>query len=405
MTIISIDNASFCPGASVAAEVADRLGVPLVDEDTILGDVAGKSGIPPTEVTRLVRGPEKLIGWSEEDRPRTAALIRVAIARLLDRAGLVLHGRLGYLIPSAVTHVLRVGIVGSRARREERAASEGHSSRKAGQLIKQDDGSRARWVDLVLGADPWDKRLFDMILPSDQQTEEQLVAQIVENAAKPAVAATPESIAALVTFRQSALLQLEFAERGHDVDIELADGVATVLIKQHTMFLERLQQQLVEIACGLPGVHEAVARPGPRYREANLYLDVRSELPAKVLLVDDERSFVQTLSSRLRTRKIESTIANDGAEALSQVAQEEPDVMVLDLKMPGIDGLEVLRNVKSTNPRTQVIILTAHGSEAEERLAFQLGAFAYLRKPVDIDELTETMRLAYRELGEEEPRD
>jgi DNA-binding response OmpR family regulator len=74
--------------------------------------------------------------------------------------------------------------------------------------------------------------------------------------------------------------------------------------------------------------------------------------------------------------------------------------MVLDLKMPGIDGMEVLRRVKRTHPSTEVIILTGHGTDAEEVLARELGAFAYLRKPVDIEELTETMKAAYRQLEE-----
>jgi two-component system response regulator CpxR len=82
------------------------------------------------------------------------------------------------------------------------------------------------------------------------------------------------------------------------------------------------------------------------------------------------------------------------------IEAEEPEVMVLDLKMPGIDGLEVLRRVKRTHPKTEVIILTGHGSDAEEVLAGELGAFAYLRKPVDIDLLTETMKAAYRKVNE-----
>ena len=68
--------------------------------------------------------------------------------------------------------------------------------------------------------------------------------------------------------------------------------------------------------------------------------------------------------------------------------------------MPGVDGLEVLRNVRANNPKTQVIILTAHGSEAEEELVNQMGAFAYLRKPVDLDDLMETMRAAYAKAKE-----
>ncbi len=79
-----------------------------------------------------------------------------------------------------------------------------------------------------------------------------------------------------------------------------------------------------------------------------------------------------------------------------KVKTEEPEVIILDLKMPGIDGFEVLRRVKAGHPETEIIILTGHGSDTEERLAFELGAFAYLRKPVDINVLIETMQAAHR---------
>jgi DNA-binding response OmpR family regulator len=116
--------------------------------------------------------------------------------------------------------------------------------------------------------------------------------------------------------------------------------------------------------------------------------------------VDDEKEYVHTLSERLQTRSMQPAIAYGGEEALDMVEADQPDVMVLDLKMPGIDGLEVLRRVKQKHPETEVIILTGHGSEAEKTLAEQLGAFAYLRKPVDIDILTDTMKSAYRKAND-----
>ena len=79
---------------------------------------------------------------------------------------------------------------------------------------------------------------------------------------------------------------------------------------------------------------------------------------------------------------------------------DEPEVMVVDLKMPGIDGLEVLRRVKKEHPGIEVIILTGHGSEKEKEQAMELGAFAYLQKPADIDVLAETMKNAYRKTRE-----
>lgn len=116
----------------------------------------------------------------------------------------------------------------------------------------------------------------------------------------------------------------------------------------------------------------------------------------KVLLVDDEDEFVKSLSERIQMRDIESGVAFNGEEALGIVDEDMPDVMVLDLKMPGIDGLEVLRRVRKTYPDVQVIMLTGHGSEKDEREARRLGAFEYLQKPTEIDRLVETIKKAYK---------
>ena len=116
----------------------------------------------------------------------------------------------------------------------------------------------------------------------------------------------------------------------------------------------------------------------------------------KVLLVDDEEEFVKALAERLKMRDLRSDTVLDGEEALSYVEDQEPDVMVLDLKMPGIDGMQVLRQVRKAYPNIQVIILTGHGTEKDEEEAKRLGAFDYLEKPVNLDVLVKKMRAAYR---------
>lgn len=116
----------------------------------------------------------------------------------------------------------------------------------------------------------------------------------------------------------------------------------------------------------------------------------------RVLLVDDEEDFVKTLSERVSMRDIESSVALSGEEALNMLQEEVPDVMVLDLRMPGIGGMEVLSRVREAHPRLQVIILTGHGTERDGEEAKRLGAFQYLQKPVDLETLVRTMKAAYR---------
>jgi DNA-binding response OmpR family regulator len=119
-----------------------------------------------------------------------------------------------------------------------------------------------------------------------------------------------------------------------------------------------------------------------------------------VLLVDDEKEFVSTLAERMQMRGLDPKVAFNGEQALMILEDSLPDVMVLDLKMPGIDGLEVLRRVKKRYPQVQVIILTGHGSERDEAAARSLGAFDHLQKPVDINDLVRVMEQAFRQKPE-----
>lgn len=122
----------------------------------------------------------------------------------------------------------------------------------------------------------------------------------------------------------------------------------------------------------------------------------------KVLLVDDEVEYVTTLGERMEMRGLKPEVAFSGEQALGMLKHSIPDVMVLDLKMPGIDGLEVLRLVKKTYPQIQVIILTGHGSDRDEAAARRLGAFDHLQKPVDINDLVHIMESAFRQKVQQE---
>ena len=117
----------------------------------------------------------------------------------------------------------------------------------------------------------------------------------------------------------------------------------------------------------------------------------------KVLLVDDEVDFVNTLAQRLRMRELIVDTVYDGEQALSFIKKIEPDVIVLDLKMPGLYGIDVLREIKKFNANIQVIVLTGHGNEKDEQEARKLGGFDFLRKPADIDLLVAKIKEAHWE--------
>ncbi len=117
----------------------------------------------------------------------------------------------------------------------------------------------------------------------------------------------------------------------------------------------------------------------------------------KVLVVDDEKDFANTLAQRLKMRDLKVGTAYDGEQALSRLKEEEPDVIVLDLKMPGMHGMEVLEEIKKAYPEMQVIILTGHGTDKDEEEAKRLGGFDFIKKPADIDHLEHKIRRAFQE--------
>ncbi len=114
----------------------------------------------------------------------------------------------------------------------------------------------------------------------------------------------------------------------------------------------------------------------------------------KILLVDDEKDFLEALSERMRTRGMEVTTSSSAQEALDAVEEGAYDAVVLDLMMPGVDGLEALRILKEKDPKLQVILLTGHATVEKGVEAMKRGALDLLEKPADIETLTQKIKEA-----------
>ena len=115
-----------------------------------------------------------------------------------------------------------------------------------------------------------------------------------------------------------------------------------------------------------------------------------------VLLVDDEKGYLNVLSNRLSKRSIRSTKAFSGTEAIQILRKKDFHVVVLDLKMEDMDGIEVLKVMKKMAPELPVIILSGHGSQTAAREGVKFGAFDYLTKPCELVELIEKIKQAYQ---------
>jgi DNA-binding NtrC family response regulator len=114
-----------------------------------------------------------------------------------------------------------------------------------------------------------------------------------------------------------------------------------------------------------------------------------------VLLVDDEKDFLATLVKRLGRRQVCAEAATSGEEGLAFLDRHEVDVVVLDVRMPGMDGLAVLRQIKRKYPLVEVIMLSGHADAQTAVEGMELGAFDYLLKPTDIEEMVYKIEDAY----------
>ncbi|UCH22228.1 MAG: response regulator [Deltaproteobacteria bacterium] len=124
----------------------------------------------------------------------------------------------------------------------------------------------------------------------------------------------------------------------------------------------------------------------------------------KVLLVDDEVEFVSTLAERLKLREIQARTAPDGKTALQMVQEEQPHVVVLDVMMPEMDGIETLKEIKKIAPLVEVILLTGYARLELALKGMELGAFDYLIKSIGIDELLYKLEDAYKKISIQEQK-
>ena len=128
------------------------------------------------------------------------------------------------------------------------------------------------------------------------------------------------------------------------------------------------------------------------------------KIPVKILIVDDEKDFVEMFSLRLTRQGEKVSAAYSGQEALDLLEKTPIDVVILDIRMPGMDGIETLKKIKASHPLVEVILLTGHGSTETAVEGMKEGAFDYLMKPADFDDISKKLTNAWKRKDEQEER-
>jgi CheY-like chemotaxis protein len=208
---------------------------------------------------------------------------------------------------------------------------------------------------------------------------------------------TVESQQQIKDLALEAEIERRLLKAGHNVPLKVAGNVATFTVPNVVIDFNDTVGQIKELALNVDDIKE-VEIIKARTPNESIYRRQKFDLPSKVLFVDDEKEFVETVSHRLVSRDVGTYAVFSGHEAMQIVQEDKPEVMVLDLKMPGMDGIEVLRRTKAITPEVEVIILTGHGTVKDEKECMALGAFAYLNKPVDIQKLSSTIQAAHEKV-------
>ncbi len=396
MSVITVFSGSYCGEADVVRMVRSDIGYELITDGDVVSEASRLSGLSEERIRRVFSSKTSIFDRLGREKDRSLIFIKLALAKLLSRDNLLIAGFAGQLLPKTISHVLRVCIIAEVKYRISNAKkSEGLSEKEALRRINRLDEDRVSWmINLFESKNPWDGSLYDIVIPMDKTDTSKAVEIITENINKPVVQPTKHSQQAAKDFLLEARVQEALVNEGHFIGAEISDGAAGLTINKHVLRLGRIEEELRSIVSNVAGVTTVSTKIGKGYHKSNVYRRHDFSLPDRVLIVDDEREFVQSLSERLVMCDIGAAISYDGESALDLINEEEPEVMIIDLRMPGIDGFEVLRRVKKTRPEVEVVVLTAHGTEVERQRCMDLGAFAFFQKPVDIDLLSETLRRA-----------
>lgn len=404
MSIITVFAGIYCNEELAIKEILKKTGYKYLTDSDIVSNASRLSDLPESKVVKAFSAKTSVFNQFTHEKERSIAYLKLAVAEMLTEDNILINGFTSLLIPTGIAHVLRVCFIADMKYRVSTACSSRTSieadlivmsESEALKMLHKSDEDRISWTKSILEKDdPWDISIYDMVLPTDKMTPREIANLVEKTLEKDILKASADSQKAIQDFILAYRVETALAKEGHFITAEADSGAVTIIINKNVLMLKRLEEELQSIAGKISGVKSVATKVGKKFYQADIVRKYDLEMPSKLLLVDDERQFVQTLSERLRLREIGSVVAYDGQSALDMIKEEEPDVMILDLKMPGINGIEVLKQVKQTNPLIEVIILTGQGSEADKKLCMELGAFAYLEKPVDVSVLSETIKKA-----------
>ncbi len=402
---IAIFGGVYCGADKIVDDLVAASGIRLITDQELIEKAADVSGIPVKKIRCAFSANTSVFNPFTHEKEFSIASLRVALARELSTAPLLVHGFCSLLIPRSIRDIHRVCIAAPTSYRIIYAQTKSATDEQSAlQQIRADDVDSAAWAEFLYGInDPWDPSLYDIVLSMHQTDREKAAALIKAHNENGAESSGDTLYQALDDFALSATVEMTLYRAGHDVSVSADRGQVVLTIGKQVLNRSLLEKDLCDLAGAVTGVQSVAVIQERMNPSPQIYYRFSMEHPSRVLLVDDEQEFVKTLSERLQLRDMGSAVAFDGETALEMVREDPPEVMVLDLKMPKMDGMSVLALTKEMRPAIEVIILTGHGDESDRKRCMAQGAFAYLQKPVDMEILSDTIKKAHEKNRTDDP--
>ncbi|MDY0131787.1 MAG: response regulator [Desulforegulaceae bacterium] len=397
MPIISIFSDKYSGALELVKKLGKNHGYKIITDNEIVEAAAKIFNENKDTYKKVFLNPPSFFNSFTREKEKSLAELKVSVSKLIGDDQ-IFYGFSSLLLPKKINHLIRILIIAEHQHRIENAASLGISKENAKKEILDSDEKADEFSYYIKNSGPWNPSLYDMVVPMDKTTTERAYKLISSYLGNPLLQFSNLSKKHINDFKLESNLGLELCKQGFDLDVDAQGSDITLIINKKVLFLSKLKSELKNAAKAIDGVSNVKIKIGQNFYKPDILADRNFKRPHKVLLVDKEADFIQTLSERLAIRDLPSFPVSTGREAIEIIKRDHPEVIILDLNLPGFDRYEVLKETKKKSPGTKIIILTGHGNQTERQRCMELGAFAYLEKPADIDLLTKIMKKAYKNI-------
>lgn len=406
MPVIYVTNGLYANSKDIVQMFSEKFNCSIITDADIIEKTHQTSKIKKATLQKVLESKQIAFNDFTHDKEKSIIAFKKSLSDLVKEGNCIFYGLLGHLIPKEVSHIMRILIIAAKEKRLHNAMVKNNLSEKeATKEIYNSDKQAFLWTASLFNKKAWDETLYDIVIPSRKFDAEQAVQLVSTHLEKFPFNNDDIIRQEVFDYQLAALIESILSGIGKELKVKSKDGNVIVTIDKKVLMLSKFQQKIIKTVEAVEGVKSVETKTGQNYYKSNIIHHFEFETPLRVLLVDDEKEYVQTLSDRLKLRQFASEIAYNGQEALDFTDQEDTEIILLDLKMPGVEGFDVLKKIKETKPHIEVIILTGHGSEEDRKTCMELGAFAYLHKPADIDLITDTMKKAYEKIESERNND